>query len=145
MRTAVFDTIKSLQPYFFSLREIGTMGPNPIVSLDIKIPISWRDEDLAEGTTLKVQDKNDHSKLLSIVSPNTKEGYDVVFTIAKKIIKINLEEEEKIKLFNQKVEEMKTYFLSSPLDKLKDISFDKKNGIRNTKSAGEIELGDPEG
>ena len=51
----------------------------------------------------------------------------------------------KIKLFNQKVEEMKTYFLSSPLDKLKDISFDKKNGIRNTKSAGEIELGDPEG
>ena len=145
MRTAVFDTIKSLQPYFFSLREIGSMGANPIVSLDIKIPVSWRDEDLAEGVTIKVQDKNDRNKLLSIVSPNTKEGYDIVFTIAKKIIKVNLEEEEKIKLFNEKVEEMKTYFLSSPLDKLKDITFDKKDGIRNPKSSGEIGLGDTEG
>jgi hypothetical protein len=145
MRTAVFDTIKSLQPYFFSLREIGTMGDNPLVSLDIKIPISWKIDELPEGVTMKIQDKNEITKLISFVSPNTKEGYDAVFTEGKKIIKVNLEEEEKIKLFNQKVEELKTLFLSSPLDKLKDISFDKKDGIRHSKSSGEIGLGDKEG
>ena len=144
MRTAVFDTIKSLQPYFFSLRELHTMTPSPIVSLDIKIPITWRAEELLGETQFKVQDKTDTQKLLSIVSPNTKEGYDIVFTAAKKIIKVNLEEEEKIKLFNQKVEELKTLFLSSPLDKLKDISFE-KDGLRSTKSTGEIGLGDKEG
>lgn len=145
MRTAVFDTIKSLQPHFFSLREVHTMTENPIVSLDIKIPISWKYDDPSDGVKFKVQDKNEHQMLLSIVAPNTKEGYDMVFTTAKKIIRVNLEEEEKIKLFNQKVEELKTLFLSSPLDKLKEISFDKKNGLRNTKSSGEIELGNTEG
>lgn len=147
MRTAVFDTIKSLQPYFFSLRELHTMTENPIVSLDIKIPISWRAEDIVDGLTIHVQDKSTDYKLLSIVNPNTKEGYDIVFSAAKKIIKVNLEEEEKIKLFNQKVEELKTLFLSSPLDKLKEISFDKrleKDGLRDTESAGEIGLGDSE-
>ena len=144
MRTAVFDTIKSLQPYFFSLREIGAMGDNPLVSLDIKIPISWKTDELPEGVTMKIQDKNEHTRLISFVSANTKEGYDAVFTEGKKAIKVNLEEEEKIKLFNQKVEELKTLFLSSSLDKLKDISFDKKDGIRNTKGAGEVELGDTE-
>jgi hypothetical protein len=144
MRTAVFDTIKSLQPYFFSLREIGSMGDNPLMSLDVKIPISWKIDELPEGVSMKIQDKNENTKLISFISPNTKEGYDAVFTECKKVIKTNLEEEEKIKLFNQKVEELKTLFLSSPLDKLKEISFDKKDGLRNTKGAGEIELGDPE-
>ena len=144
MRTAVFDTIKSLQPHFFSLRELHTATDTAIVSLDIKIPVSWKYDDPSEGITFKVQDKNEHQKLLSIVAPNTKEGYDAVFTTAKKIVKVNLEEEEKIKLFNQKVEELKTLFLSSSLDKLKEISFDKKDGLRNTKSSGEIELGNTE-
>jgi hypothetical protein len=145
MRTAVYDTIKSLQPYFFSLREIGTMGPEPLVSLDIKIPISWKADDVDNRLTIKEQDKNENFKLLSIVAPNTKEGYDSIFTAGKKIIKTNLEEEEKIKLFNEKVEELKTLFLSSSLDKLKGISFDKKDGLRDTKGSGEIELGDSKG
>lgn len=140
MKTAVFDTIKSLQPYFFSLREVGTMTDNPLVSLDIKIPITWKFEEMPEGITLKTQDKSEHQKLISFVTPNTKEGYDAVFNIAKKIIKINIEEEEKIKLFNQKVEELKTLFLSSSLDKLKEISFE-KDGIRHSKGAGETEVG----
>jgi len=141
MRTAVFDTIKSLQPYFFSLREIKKN-----VSLDIRIPLNWRYlDDNPDEIQIKVQDESEMNRLVSIIAESTKEGYDTVFNVAKKIIKVNLEEEEKIKLFNQKVEELKTLFLSSPLDKLKDISFDKKNGIRNPKSAGEIELGDTEG
>ena len=121
------------------------------ISLDIRIPVVWQSDSILESmnksdVALKVQDKNEHNKLVSVISSATKEGYDDVFTVAKKIIKVNQEEEEKIKLFNDKVEELKTLFLNSSLDKLKDISFKPgKNGLRDTESTGKIELGDSEG
>jgi len=129
MKKTMFDNIKSLRPYFFSLRELN--GSN--VSLDIKIPASWKFNEMLineEPTvSIKVQDKNEKFNLLSLVSTATKEGYDMVFSSALTIIKTNLEDEEKIKLFNDKVDELKALFLSSPLDKLKGISFikDQKN------------------
>ena len=143
MRTAVYDTIKSLHPFFFSLREIQGK-----VSLDIKIPIQWKNSNEEnKDVQFKVQDQNEKSMLFSIISTSTKEGYDAVFNIAKNIIRENQEEEEKFKLFNDKVEELKKLFLSSPLDKLKTISFTKeKDGrISNKKSNGEIKLGDEKG
>lgn len=140
MRTAVFDTINSLRPFFFSLREI-----KETVSLDIKIPSSWKHEiEIKPEVTLKIQDQNEKSKLISLISPATKEGYDAVFTAGKKIIKTNQEMEERNKLFNEKIEELKKFFLEAPLDKLKEISFNKDN-VRDKTSTGEIELGDPEG
>ena len=138
MRTAVFDTISSLRPFFFSLKEF-----NQNISLDIKIPVHWKYGEYKE-VQLKVQDKNEKNVLLSVISAPTKEGYDAVFTIAKKIIKNNQEEEEKIKLFNDKVEELKILFLASPLEKLKKISFIKDN-VRDKKGTGEIGLGDEKG
>jgi hypothetical protein len=143
MRTAVFDTISALRPFFFSLREIKEN-----ISLDIKIPSRWKYDFIIDETQIqiKVQDENDRNKLVSIIGLATKEGYDGVFIIAKKIIKNNQEEEEKIKLFNDKVEELKALFLNSSLDKLKDISFKpSKNVLRDTESARKIELGDAEG
>jgi len=138
MRTAVFDTISSLKPFFFSLREIKEN-----VSLDIKIPAHWKLGEYVEGQ-IKIQDQNEKRMLISIVNAATKEGYDMVFTMAKKIIKNNQEEEEKIKLFNDKVEELKKLFLASPLEKLKKISFIKDN-VRDKKGTGEIGLGDEKG
>lgn len=141
MRTAVFDTISALRPFFFSLREIKEN-----ISLDIKIPSHWKYDYMISEIQVKVQDENDRNKLVSIIGSATKEGYDGVFSIAKKIIKNNQEEEEKIKLFNDKVEELKALFLNSSLDKLKDISFKpSKNVLRDTESDRKIELGDAEG
>jgi hypothetical protein len=142
MRIAVFNTISALRPYFFSLREIKEN-----VSLDIQIPIKWGCGDF-ESIEIKVQDQKETTSLISIISDRSKEGYDRVFTAAHQIIQNNEEEEEKIKLFNQKVEELKTLFLSSPLDKLKDISFEKqlkKDGLRNKKGTREVGLGNEEG
>jgi hypothetical protein len=143
MRTAVFDTVNSLRPFFFSLREIKEN-----ISLDIKIPANWKtNEVLAEfmhDVGLTIQDQNEKNLLISIISTATKDGYDAVFSAAKKIIKANQEQEEKVKLFNVKVEELKTLFLSSPLDKLKEISFI-KDDVRNKKGIGEAGLGDEKG
>lgn len=137
----MFDTINSLRPYFFSLREIGES-----VCLDIKIPVHWNldDEIIKSDVQLKVQDENEKYKLISFIAPRTKEGYDASFIAVKKIIKHNLEEEEKIKLFNATVDGLKDLFLNSSLDKLREISFI-KDGVRDKQRTRKTEAGDRDG
>ena len=132
----MYNIISSIKPYFFSLREIKEN-----VSLDIKIPSSWK-YDLLEKfneenlkVALKVQDENEKNRLVSFISLANKDGYDSVFIAAKKIIKYNQEIEEKSRLFNEKMDELKKIFLETPIDELKTISF--KQNVRNKKSPGE--------
>jgi DNA/RNA-binding domain of Phe-tRNA-synthetase-like protein len=116
----VFETIKSLRPHFHSLREIQNN-----VSLDIKVPLTWRYEDIAKPyrtVTIKIQDKNDKFNLVSFISQATQEGYDVVFACVEEIFKVNKEEEEKQKLFQEKVKELQKLFKTESLDKLKEIN-----------------------
>ncbi len=138
MRSTVYDTISSLRPYFFSLREIKEN-----VSLDIRLPSNWKLLEYSDDQ-IKIQDRNEKNMLISIINIATKDGYDEVFNIAKKIIKTNLEEEEKLKLFNTTVDDLKELFQNSSLDKLKELSII-KNGLRNKKSTGETETGDVKG
>lgn len=139
----VYNIVKSLRPHFFSLREIDGN-----VSLDIKIPTNWKYEGIVEPNekvpfAIKVQDKKSTNSLISLISPSTTEGYEYVFNYAKVVLSINKEEEEKERLFKEKVNELKSLFLNSPLDKLKEISF--KDDLSNSKSTGEIKLGTDEG
>lgn len=139
----MFDIVKSLRPHFFSLREIEEN-----ISLDIKIPSNWKYEKMLAPKkdlpfAVKVQDQKKTNSLISLIALATAEGYDFVFEYAEAVISINKEEEEKEKLFKEKVGELKSLFLSSPLDKLKDISFDDE--LSNTESSGEIKLGDEKG
>ena len=129
----MFDIVKSLRPHFFSLREIEEN-----ISLDIKIPSNWKYEKMLAPKkdlpfAVKVQDQKKTNSLISLIALATAEA----------VISINKEEEEKEKLFKEKVGELKSLFLSSPLDKLKDISFDDE--LSNTESSGEIKLGDEKG
>ncbi|HOH61304.1 MAG TPA: hypothetical protein PK698_02295 [Bacilli bacterium] len=141
----MFDTIFSIRPFFFSLREIKEN-----VSLDIKIPLSWNINPDVNGVdkdvSIKVQDENERNRLISIIGLATKTGYDAVFSSAKQIITYNQEIEEKNRLFNEKVEELKKFFLEAPIEKLKDISFtNEKHGVRNRKSTREAKVGNEEG
>jgi hypothetical protein len=68
------------------------------VSLDIKLPLTWRYEDVVKpysSIKIKVQDKNEKFNLISIISQATQNGYDVIFACANEIVTINKEEEEK--------------------------------------------------
>ena len=78
MRTAVYDTISSLRPYFFSLREIKEN-----VSLDIRLPLNWKLLEYSDDQ-IKIQDQNEKNMLISIINTATKDGYNEVFNIAKK-------------------------------------------------------------
>lgn len=114
----MYKYIEKLQPHFYSLREIGDK-----VSLDLKIPTSWGYKEEYEGVKVQLQDENEQKRIISLISLATETGYMEVFDSAVNIITTNMEEEEKIKLFNAKMMELKEIFLSSSLDTLKDISF----------------------
>jgi hypothetical protein len=139
----VFEEIKLLRPHFHSLREIQNN-----VSLDIKVPLSWKYDDIVKPyrtVTVKVQDKNDKFNLVSFISQATQEGYDVVFACADEIFKFNKEEEEKQKLFHQKVKELQELFKTETLDKLKEINLTDNYGQEITTGIGVVEQGDEEG
>jgi hypothetical protein len=139
----VFQSIKSLRPHFHSLREIEGN-----VSLDIKLPLTWRYEDIIKpyrSIKIKIQDKNEKFTLLSLISNGTQDGYDVVFACALEILQINRDEEEKQKLFQQKVKELQELFKKESLDKLKDINLLNDYGQEITTSIGLVEEGDGEG
>lgn len=139
----MFDNIRNLRPYFYSLREIENN-----ISLDIKIPLQWRYEDIVKpyrSVKIKIQDKNDKVTLLSLISTATQEGYDVVFGCASEIIEINKEEEEKQRLFQMKVKELQELFKKQSLDKLKNINLFENYGQETTTSLGLVKEGDGEG
>jgi len=142
----VYNIIKSLKPHFWSLREIQDN-----VSLDIKLPVKWKYEGMTKSNeeipfAIKVQDKKTEHTLVSLISPATVEGYEMVFNYAKTVIATNVEEEEKLKLFNEKMGELKELFMTSPLEKLKDISFkETEDELPDTPGDGKIKLGDEKG
>jgi len=139
----VFENIKLLRPHFHSLREIQNN-----VSLDIKLPLSWRYDDIVKPystISVKIQDKNDKFNLVSLVSLATQEGYDVVFACANEIFTFNREEEEKQKLFQQKVKELQELFKKESLDKLKEINLIDNYGQEDTTGIGLVGQGDEEG
>ena len=139
----MFESIKSLRPHFHSLREIEGN-----VSLDIKLPLNWIYEDIAKpyrSIKVKIQDKNEKFTLLSLISNGVQEGYDVVFACALEVIQINKDEEEKQKLFQQKVKELQELFKKESLDKLKDINLLNDYGQEITARDEFIEEGDGEG
>jgi hypothetical protein len=125
----VYELISNLRPYFFSLREISDN-----VSLDLRIPTTWRLENIQnivsqyKSLQLKVQDKNDKSQLVSVISLATQDGYDTARICAEEIIKFNIELEEKERLFKEKVRELETLFKHESLHKLKEINFITENG-----------------
>ena len=139
----MFESIKTLRPHFHSLREIEGN-----VSLDIKLPLTWRYEDIVKpyrSIKVKVQDKNEKFNLVSLISAGTQDGYDVAFVCALEILQINKDEEEKQKLFQQKVKELQELFKKETLDKLKDINLFSEYGQEITPSIGVVGEGDSEG
>jgi hypothetical protein len=139
----VFQNIKSLRPYFFSLREIEGN-----VSLDIRLPLSWKYDTIVtpyRSIKTKIQDKSEKFTLISLISNATQDGYDVVFACASEIVNVNKEDEEKRKLFQSKVKELENLFQNQSLNKLKDLNFLEAYEQEDETSIGLVGEGDGEG
>ena len=136
------ESIKSLRPYFHSLREVQNN-----VSLDIKLPVTWKFETIVtpyKSVKTKVQDKSEKFTLVSLIGNATSDGYEIVFSCAKEIVKINKEHEEKQKLLQSKIKELEFLFQHESLDKLKELSFI-ENGQENTTGVKLVGQGIEEG
>ncbi len=139
----MYNHIQALRPYFYSLREIDTN-----LVLDVKIPLNWIYEEIInqyKAIKLIVQDKNDKFILLSLITMSSNEGYDTLFACTIEVIKLNKEEEEKKKLFQQKVRELEMLFKSESLDVLKEINLTTKNGQEDSTGIRMVEEGSEQG
>ena len=126
------EQIRNLRPYFHSIKEAKGQA-----ALYILIPAKWKfSMNDSENIHVKQQDGNETQNLVSIISKirTGEDTYENIFNTAKSIIKYNVEQEEKEKLFKEKMDELKEIFMNADLDKLKHIKF--TNDDRQIEVAG---------
>lgn len=134
----MFEYIQKLRPYFFSMREFETT-----ISLDLKIPSNWFYETIIEKYNVwaKKQDSKGDIILISFITESTKEGYDKLFDCINELIYLNKEEEEKAKLFEEKLFELQELFQNSSLNELKQLILTKPDGQKDKTRFGLVEEG----
>jgi len=130
---SLYKEFSTLLPYIQSVRKIKTY-----LSFDISFPKTWRlpkkfvSEDKVIEQTSTIADE----RLFSFISEITEENVEQTYKNLQDIIKYNLEREEKERLFESKVSELKDIFDKQNLKNLKNLKFDIKGN--------KIQLGDDE-
>jgi hypothetical protein len=118
---SLYQEFSSLLPYLQSVRKLKNY-----LSFDISFPISWKipkkyvEEDKIMEQASQVQGE----RLISYVTEISEESVQKAHYNISNLIKYNLEREEKERLFETKVEELKKLFEKQNLEKLKGLYFD---------------------
>ena len=134
---SLFKEFSILFPYLQSVRKIKTY-----LTFDVSFPNTWKlpkkfvnEEKVMEQTTTIPNER-----LFSFVSEITEEDVEKASGNIQNIIKYNLEREEKEKLFDSKVNELKMIFEKQNLSNLKSLHFDiKKSKIELVDNEEEID------
>jgi len=119
---------KELAPfveYIHSIRKLESY-----LSFDMKFPVKWSIPKslVDEGQLVGFEADNQNLKGISFVTPISESDVSKSLTRIAKIIKLNKEKELKEKLFKQTVEQLKSTFEKTDLDKLKNLYFDFDDG-----------------
>jgi len=134
---SLYKEFSILFPYLQSVRKIKTY-----LTFDVCFPNTWKlpkkfvnEEKVMEQTTTIPNER-----LFSFVSEITEEDVEKVSGNIQNIIKYNLEREEKEKLFDSKVNELKMIFEKQNLSNLKSLHFDiKQNKIELVDNEEELD------
>jgi hypothetical protein len=134
---SLYKEFSILFPYLQSVRKIKTY-----LTFDVSFPNTWKlpkkfvnEEKVMEQTT-----SIPNERLFSFVSEITEEDVEKVSGNIQNIIKYNLEREEKEKLFDSKVNELKMIFEKQNLSNLKSLHFDiKQNKIELVDNEEELD------
>ncbi len=96
----------------------------------MKFPAKWSIPKslVEEGQLVGFETDNQNLKGISFVTPINESEVSKTLTKVAKIIKLNKEKELKEKLFKQTVEQLKSTFEKTDLDKLKNLYFDFDEG-----------------
>jgi hypothetical protein len=117
---SLYKEFSTLFPYLQSVRKIENY-----LSFDISFPTTWKlpKKYVEEDKIMEQQSNSIGERLFSYVSEITETEIEKVYQNLCSIIKYNKEREEKDKLFDLKVEELKKLFEKQNLEKLKGLDF----------------------
>lgn len=116
-----YNFIKKDKKYLKSVRFIKDH-----VSFDMVFPKTWDIiKNVNKGIEVITNESNDvNIKIISFVTSVTEDKVNEVERVIEEVIKVNIEREEKEKLFKDKVMELKSIFSNQKLDNLKNLKFD---------------------
>ena len=133
---SLYKEFSELLPYIQSVRKI-----EKYLSFDISFPTSWKlpKKYVQEDKVMEQENKTPGNRTFSFVAEINESDVEQVTENLQNIIKYNLEREEKDRLFQNKVDELKTIFERQNLESLQNLKFDLK-----TKQIAKLKLEDNE-
>jgi hypothetical protein len=119
---------KELEPFIENVHSIRKL--KNYLSFDMVFPVKWSlpKNIVDEGQLVGFELENQNTKGVSFVSPINETEVSKTLTKILKIIRLNKEKELKERLFKQTVEQLKSTFEKTDLDKLKNLYFDFDSG-----------------
>lgn len=137
---SLFKEFEELFPYLISVRKLKSY-----LSFDVEFPETWKfpkkyvnEEKVVETSKVKTGLRN-----FSFVSEFDENSVNELIENIKNVIKYNKEREEKERLFENKVNELKKIFEHQNLKNLQDLKFELTSKI--TLEDDEEETTDPRG
>ena len=117
----LYQELYQIFPYLTSIRKLKTY-----ISFDITFPRTWSlpKKYVDESSVLENESEDPNTRFFSFVSQFDDESIHKISNNIQNVIKYNLEREEKQKLFQDKVNELKTLFEGQSLDNLKNLVFE---------------------
>ena len=117
----LFKEFSVLFPYLQSVRKLKTY-----LSFDIEYPNTWKlpKKYVNEEKVVETKTSKEGVRSFSFVSEFNEEAVDDLIQNIKSIISYNKEREEKERLFELKVNELKTIFDNSDLGNLQSLKFE---------------------
>lgn len=118
---SIYKEFSELYPYIQSIRKLKNY-----LSFDMSFPKEWKlpKKFIPENNAIENESQDSTKRLISFVSEFEEEKVNTIALNIKNVIKYNKELEEKERLFNLKVKELKTIFEKQNLTILKDLKFD---------------------
>ena len=133
---SLYKEFSTLFPYLQSVRKI-----QEYLSFDVSFPNSWKlpKKFVDETKVMEQESKVPNQRMFSFVSEIDEISVGKTSDNIQNIIKYNIEREEKEKLFEQKVAELKIIFEKQSLSELKNLSFEfKKTEVKLEDNEDEI-------
>lgn len=118
---SIYKEFSDFYPYIQSIRKLKNY-----LSFDMSFPKEWKlpKKFIPENNVVENESQDPTKRLISFVSEFEEERVNTIASNIKNVIKYNKELEEKERLFNLKVKELKTIFEKQNLTILKDLKFD---------------------
>jgi transcriptional regulator of heat shock response len=117
---SLYKEFSELLPYLQSVRKLKNY-----LSFDVHIPNTWKlpKRFVEEDKVMEQEYSEPNQRLISFVTQITEEGVEKTSINIRGIIKYNLEREEKERLFDDKVKELKDMFEKQNLQSLQSLKF----------------------